>query len=128
NGLISPNYVAHNADTIVVKAQNNNGCYRLETIVPAVIPAPEIEFDAIFDICIGESTQIEVSSGYQYVWSTGDTEGMISVTPLETTTYTVTLTSTYGCSYVDSVTIFVHYPPTVEIVGDPERCEGDHNP
>lgn len=126
--LESASYTAYNSDTIVVRAQNNNGCYRLEVIVPVVIPVPEVEFTGIFDICHGESTQIEVSSGFQYIWSTGDTNASIQVSPLETTTYSVMLTAPNGCSYVDSVTVFVHNPPTVEIVGNTERCDGDLSP
>ena len=126
--LESASYTAHNSDTIVVKAQNDNGCYRLEKIVPVVIPVPEIEFTGTFDICHGGSTQIEVTPGFQYIWSTGDTVASIQVAPLMTTTYTVTLTSPLGCSYADSVTVFVHNPPTVEIVGNTERCDGDHSP
>ena len=73
------------------------------------------------NICGGESTNLDVVVStsinlargidpYQYVWSNGETTSTITVTPLVTTTYTVTVTDPGGCTAIDSIVITVNQP------------------
>ncbi len=43
-------------------------------------------------ICIGEEAQLKASGGLTYLWSTGDTNKNITVSPTRTTTYTLIAT------------------------------------
>src|SRR5690606_3340522 len=45
------------------------------------------------------------AGGYTYLWSTGDTEAGITVSPEETTVYTLTVTDAAGCSALQEVTV-----------------------
>lgn len=45
------------------------------------------------------------TSGYSYLWSTGETSMSISVCPTETTIYSVTVTDSLGCNSTDSVKV-----------------------
>lgn len=45
------------------------------------------------------------TSGYSYLWSTGETSMSISVCPTETTIYSVTVTDSLGCTSTDSVKV-----------------------
>jgi hypothetical protein len=62
-------------------------------------------------ICSGAGVTYTASGASSYVWSTGPTTPVISVTPTTTTTYTVTGT-TAGCSASLSRTVTVNANPT----------------
>lgn len=66
-------------------------------------------------ICKGPyGTDLTATGGGTYLWSTGATTATIHVNPLTTTTYTVTVTDSEGCSLTgtDAVTVFVADPVT----------------
>ena len=55
---------------------------------------------------------IEGAEGFEFEWSTGETNdtGEIIVSPDETTTYSVTITDEMGCTTTASLTLFVRLP------------------
>lgn len=58
----------------------------------------------------GATLNASVSGGsgtYSYAWSNGGNTSSITVTPSETTEYSVTVTDSYGCTAVASVTVQV---------------------
>lgn len=68
------------------------------------------------EINIGESVTIDASNSYcdgaeitSYLWSTGETTPMITVSPTVTTTYSVTVTASNGASSVGDVLIVVKF-------------------
>lgn len=125
NGIDTANlFVAYNNNPLYVKAVNSNGCFVLDTIYPIMNSAPTYSITGDFEICYGDTTQIDITTGYTYLWSTGTNLPTIEVSPTETTQYFVTITTEQNCSYVDSVTIQVHPLPIVQIMGDTTRCEG----
>ena len=50
-----------------------------------------------------------------YEWSTGSTEAVITVSPEQTTEYSVTVTAPTGCTGVEQHTIVVNMPDSVEV-------------
>ncbi len=54
------------------------------------------------EICQDESITLTASGGSTYEWSNGQTNQSITVSPQESTTYTVTVTSD-GCSATDEI-------------------------
>ncbi|MEP7197585.1 MAG: hypothetical protein ABI851_13770, partial [Saprospiraceae bacterium] len=66
-------------------------------------------------ICLGASVNFTTSGGSSYLWSTGETTANIIVTPIITTTYTVSITLAAGCVKVFSQTITVVPNPTAGI-------------
>jgi len=81
-------------------------------------------------ICSGTTDILSASGASTYLWSTGSTLSAIAVTPLVTTTYTVTGTNAAGCSNgsaTKTITITVTTTPTVTITpGSPvDICPGD---
>ncbi|MCA0931046.1 T9SS type A sorting domain-containing protein [Lutimonas saemankumensis] len=74
--------------TVVVK---KNGCEDTDQVLITVV-APEIQ---IFSetgkntLCSGESTNLYVTGGDNYQWSTGETNSSINVSPDESTVYSV---------------------------------------
>ena len=63
-----------------------------------------------------------MSGGATYLWSTGDTGSNLLVSPTTTTTYSVTVTDTNGCTDIDNVEVEVYGLPTPSVVGPAEIC------
>ena len=60
----------------------------------------------------------------QYSWSNGATSSSITVSPMNTTTYTVTVSETGGCTGIKSITVTVNPKPTVDAGVNPSLCKG----
>lgn len=60
-------------------------------------------------ICSGQSATLTASGALTYIWNTGDTTAIISVTPTITTTYTVTGIDLNGCQ--NSYSFTQNYSP-----------------
>ncbi len=76
-------------------------------------------------VCMGSCTQLTANGGGTYSWSTGDQLASIVVCPTHTSTYTVTVTSTVGCSASDDVIVTVNPLPTADAGTDNTICFGD---
>ena len=78
-------------------------------------------------VCLGETAILKASGGSSYLWSggLGNTQS-ISVTPLSTSSYDVTVTNTQGCSASTSVQVIVNSLPTVNITGTSPICSGSN--
>jgi hypothetical protein len=76
----------------------------------------------------GDNTTLTASGGGSYLWNTGATTATITVSPVATTTYSVTVTNN-GCDDTDDVNVTVN--PAPEIVTayagpDESICLGDN--
>ncbi|WP_200859830.1 Ig-like domain-containing protein, partial [Winogradskyella psychrotolerans] len=91
--------------TYSVTGFSANGCQSVAEVTVTVIA--EVNADAGNDvaICFGESVTLNASGGINYTWSTGETGDSLTLNPTETTTYTVTVTDSFGNSDIDSVTV-----------------------
>lgn len=87
-------------------------CLDTFNFTPQVNPPFLIEVNADPDLSIFEGEDVEIFVvdpivGGTYVWSTGENGESIVVSPVETTTYTVTVTDTNGCVAIDQVIVEV---------------------
>lgn len=74
-------------------------------------------------ICVGQNVQLTASGGVSYAWSpaTGLSNPNISnpvASPTVTTTYTVTVTDSYGCQASKPITVTLNPLPTCNITGN----------
>lgn len=80
----------------------------LDTVTVTINPAPAINAGIDATICEGSQTQLNATGGISYVWSpTNDIIANPWVSPVVTTTYTVTGTDINGCTNTDNVIITV---------------------
>ncbi len=105
----------------VLVTNNATGCSEELTYKPDVLSELDIEFtDPVVEINQGRDGEISVKNPVQggvYVWNTGQTGSSITVDPIATTTYTVTLTDPNGCTAVGQVTV------QVRVVGCTDKDE-----
>ncbi len=77
-------------------------------------------------VCAGEPVQFAAAGGATYLWSTGATGTALTVNPVISTTYTVTVADNAGCSADRSQFITVSSTPTLSVTpATTVICEGD---
>ena len=76
------------------------------------------------EICKGFEAILNASGGSEYLWNTGETTASITVSPDETTTYTVTVSDGEN-SQSDDVIVTVTAPPSVSLGDDIVECPGN---
>lgn len=103
-----------------------HGCDSTVTIHLTILPKPEVTINGNTQIESGESTTLTASGASAYLWNTGDTTASITVSPVNTTTYTVTGTIENGCYDIASAT--VQLPMSVADHAQGERVSLYPNP
>jgi gliding motility-associated-like protein len=90
------------------------GCDSVIIIINLSIQSPVSVFPNTITICAGKSTILKASGSTVYLWSTGSTTAIVTVSPDSTTTYSVTGT-TAGCVSAANATVFVTQNPVVSV-------------
>ena len=75
-------------------------------------------------ICPGTSATFSATGSTNYLWSTGDTDASITVTPTANTTYAVTVSDINGCSDTDDVMVSLHPAAVADAGADQAVCPG----
>ena len=137
NGIGNPNEILY--DTLTVSANtvyefvvSANGCTNPTPYTINVTVDPfslSVDAGAAASINVGSSVMLNGSGGATYLWSplTGvdnPTSSHPYVTPLQTTTYTLTVTDGKGCVGVDSVTVTV-IPDQTPVISNIMTPNGD---
>ena len=105
-----------------VTASNTGGCTAYATAYVTINPIPDVNISGTSLICAGTSTNLTASGAYSYVWSTGATTASINVSTEGT--YSVTGTSSAGCSKTSSFHVDVQEVPGITIDGPSVICNG----
>ena len=105
-----------------VTGTNDGSCQSVKTAYVVVNPIPDVNILGNTTICAGTSTTLTATGAYSYLWSTGATTQSINVSSAGT--YSVTGTSSAGCSSTSSATVIVHDAPIIIINGVTEICNG----
>lgn len=102
---------------------SNSGC--VDTTLCYNVDAVSISLSGNSSICTGDSVSISATSGFNYIWSTGETTNTITVSPSLTTNYTVAVAdSALGCTTLLTQNINVN-SVNASINGVTSICEGN---
>jgi hypothetical protein len=103
-----------------------NGCTGTDDINIYQNSAPPANAGTDQTICDGGVTTLTATGGVSYLWDSGATNQTISVAPVATTTYSVTVTDANGCTAADDVTVTVgsELIPTIDASSNP-LCYGE---
>ncbi|HXC04438.1 MAG TPA: T9SS type A sorting domain-containing protein [Bacteroidia bacterium] len=117
NGLGAGTYTVHVTDA--------NGCTANATVTIIKVTAPTVTVTANPSIlvCAGTSVLLTAGGASSYSWNTGATSNPIAVTPLATTTYTVT-GSNSTCSSLTAITVNIIPSPSICVSPDQSICQG----
>lgn len=104
-----------------------NGCTAVDSTEIIMYPLPDIVFTGDTIICHGNTAVVYASApnAISYQWETGATEDHITTTPYISTTYSVLITNSFGCSKEDSVRVAVEDNPVAIITSQTDSiCVG----
>lgn len=113
--------------TYTVTGSNGAGCSVSESITITVVSAPSVVASANqTTICSGQSADLSASGATTYTWNNGLGAGAThTVSPTQTTVYTVTGSNGGTCQANSSVTITVNTQPVVSVnASSLTICEG----
>lgn len=101
--------------TYTVTGTAVTGCANTATVTVNVNASPTVTASSsTTTICSGQSATLTGSGASTYVWNPGAIPGSpVTVSPVTTTTYTVTGTAANGCTSTATRTITVNASPTV---------------
>jgi len=108
----------------IATASSLQGCTKSDTIIVTVNALPTVNAGNDTSFCIGNSTLINATGALSYVWSNGLSNGN-TVSPVTTTSYSVTGTDANGCVNSDQITLTINPLPSVNAGLDQTVCDGD---
>ncbi|MBN4049670.1 PKD domain-containing protein, partial [Bacteroidales bacterium AH-315-N07] len=110
--------------TYTVTITDANGCKDTTSQLVTVNAQPAASASATTPICVGGVSSLTASGGTSYIWNTGETTTPISVSPITTTTFTVTATDGNGCKDTANVTVIVNAKTIAGLSGATDICIG----
>src|SRR5690606_10562754 len=108
--------------TYSVMVTNANGCSDSTSVTITVNPLPNITITGNDSICLGSTATLTATGAASYVWSNGATTPSTTVSPTNSTTYTVVGTSSFGCIDSAQHTVYMLPQPVVSISGTNVIC------
>ena len=138
NDATIPNPIATPDTTMTfgVRSTDSNGCEAEDWVTVFVVPPPVVENIAIdTTICVAETVELQLGNlsniaGYQYQWSPiTNLDDSYSPSPIATvsssTSYTLTVVNSAGCSSVQTININVQANPITVELEDVAICDTD---
>lgn len=131
NGLTTPSITVSPSTTTsyTVWVTDGAGCMNSATKMVTILPQPQVTLQASSpSVCAGQPlTLVAMGSGNTaYNWSTGATAASISFSPANSAMYSVTVTSSSGCTAQASTSVIVHPTPQIQILSsNPDLCKGE---
>ena len=121
--------VLENTTTYTLTVTDSKGCKASSQVIVNVYPALITSAGANQTICRGQNvtltgTAIGGTGIHTYAWNGGATTNSVTVNPIVSTTYTLTVTDLYGCTGTSSVSVTVNPKPIVQLKAtDTLRCD-----
>jgi gliding motility-associated-like protein len=113
------------SQTYYVVVTDSNQCSNSDSVLITVLQPPVADAGVNQQTCLGNSVVLQATGGSSYFWSpTSQTSSSISVAPLSSTMFYVTVTAPNGCSAMDSVWVKINPLPTALAGPDQNLCSG----
>ncbi|MEI7597109.1 MAG: PKD domain-containing protein [Bacteroidota bacterium] len=108
---------------------SNGICSAIDSVIVTVISNPIANAGNDMSICSGNDTILYGNGGGNYNWSPAISLNYSNIqnpnaTPINTTTYYLTVVNAFGCKAVDSVMLFVKPNPIAEAGNGGSICQG----
>jgi gliding motility-associated-like protein len=115
--------------TVTVTDANATTCTMSSTITVSQYPAVFISASADTTVCSLQAVSINTSvtggtPTFNYLWSNGSITSSVNINPSSTTSYTVTVTDSSGCTAVSTSTVNIVQYPVISLTGNSTICSG----
>ncbi|HXC05430.1 MAG TPA: gliding motility-associated C-terminal domain-containing protein, partial [Bacteroidia bacterium] len=127
--IANPNFNPANTTTYTVTGSSASGCRGQDTITVSVNPSPIANAGTNAAYCSGGSVVLNGTGGGTYSWSpsTGLSSTVVNnptANPVNTTTYTLTVTGANSCTNTATVLVTVNPLPVISVTGTLAVCSG----
>jgi gliding motility-associated-like protein len=122
NNSVSPT----STTTYTVTATDGLGCTKTDNVLVNVVTPPTVTLSPDVSVCSNQNVTLSASGGTSYLWSTGQNAANISVSPINTTTYSVSVSNS-ACVVTKQVQVTVIPPQNVVITAPFKLCSGQAN-
>jgi hypothetical protein len=111
-----------------VQVTDAMGCKKTVTDTVIVYPLPTVKVTGTDTIIKGNIDTLIANGGISYMWTSGSTKDITTVSPPSTTTYTVTVTDSKGCKDTASFTVVVNLATSIYSVVQSTSATAYPNP
>lgn len=113
--------------TYTLTVTDNLGCQSQDSTIVTVNPGPIVNLGPDVTVCPGTSVPLDAGSGFSiYFWNTGAFTQTVSVT--NPGQYLAVVTDIFGCLGRDTMNLFNHAIPSVNLGPDTSICLGQSLP
>ena len=124
-GAVSPYTIPSGGNGLYRLALTSSNCAaKFSGSIDATCQTCSSQISGVSDICQGQSSLFSATGGQNYLWSTRDTTPVINVSPTQTTTYTVQVTTSDRCVSSAQKVVTVHPRPVAELSVSQPNCIG----
>ncbi len=128
--LASPMANPVTTTTYTLTVIDNNGCAGFDSIIVFVLQPLNLITSPDTITCSGVGVNVSVDQGITFLWepspsASNPTAQNTMVTPYSPTTYTITVSDTFGCFTSDSIAIDIYTLPTITAGTDVEIIPGE---
>ena len=103
----------------------NDACGNTKVGIETITVVAQADITGDLGICAGQSTTLTATGGVSYAWSSGGgNTPSIMVSPVGTTTYTVTATDAGGCTATASATVALTAGLVFSVTPTSPSCNG----
>ncbi|MEI7597541.1 MAG: PKD domain-containing protein [Bacteroidota bacterium] len=126
NSTSNPSVNPTISTTYTVTVTNAQNCTAQDDVLITVNQLPIADAGSPQIMCFGTNVNLTGNGGISYKWSPGGaTTQIINVSPINSTTYTTTVTDANNCTATDQVSVTVNPLPIVEAGSPVQICIGE---
>ncbi|MBI4647920.1 MAG: SprB repeat-containing protein, partial [Bacteroidia bacterium] len=92
---------------VYITVTNIYGCTGVDSVILSENSLPTAYAGTDITICYGDSATLTGTGGLDYLWSTSDSTAIITINPVLTTIYYLTVTDAFGCTDDDEMVVNV---------------------
>ena len=112
------------AGTYYVTVTNAANCSAVDSITVSYYATPIVDLGNDTTICTGSTIDLDAqNSGLNFMWSTLESNQVITVSSPDT--YSVTVTDANNCTVTDDIVVDNYALPIVDLGNDQAICQGD---
>lgn len=108
-----------------VSGTDLNGCIGNSQVNTVTVNAiPVVSISGPLSLCTGDNSTLTATGANSYLWSNSNTNASINISPSTSAVYTVTGTSSEGCTNTAVANVSVNSVPVITISGIATICAG----
>ncbi|TSA49392.1 MAG: gliding motility-associated C-terminal domain-containing protein [Sphingobacteriales bacterium] len=115
--------------TYTLTVTDANGCAGFDSVVIFVLQPMNLNVSPDTITCMGVGVNVSVDQGVTFLWepslNSNPTSQSTTLTPVLPTTYTISVTDTFGCFNIDSVVVDIYVPPLISASIDVSILQGE---